>query len=66
MLYNINMLYFWLFVLIAVLGVRFYYLKVYLTKKKMLEYKNLFEKAGYRVRLDPYQLYTSRMLDNYK
>jgi hypothetical protein len=51
---------------LILIGLNFYYQKVYLTKKKMIEYKAQFEKAGYRVRLDPFELYKCKMLDNYK
>lgn len=50
----------------VVLLLHFFYFKVHLTKQRMLEYKQLFEKAGFRVKLEPFRLFTSRMFEIYK
>lgn len=56
----------WLVAAILLWALYFYYTRAYLTRRKMKEYKALFESAGYRVRLDGFQLYTSSMLDTYR
>lgn len=53
-------------VVLLVLLLRFYYTKVYLTKLLMLEYKLLFEQAGFRVKLEPFRLFTSKMFEDYR
>jgi len=67
-LHIINIFMTWQVVLVVllVLMLRFYYTKVYLTKLLMLEYKRLFEQAGFRVKLEPFRLFTSKMFNDYE
>lgn len=49
---------------LVVLFTYFYYNKVYLVKKKINHYKQLFEQAGYRVLVEGYKLIGSKAIDH--